>query len=78
MFQPLDKQFARKTLHLPQDKRLILFGAGDLFNPNKGLDLLLAALQSFVGTDNTELIVFGRGKEQRLSSPIHCASDGSY
>jgi glycosyltransferase involved in cell wall biosynthesis len=70
IFQPLNRQFARKALHMPEDKSLILFGATDLFDPNKGLDLLLAALQKSSALDTMELVVFGAGKAERIVTPV--------
>jgi glycosyltransferase involved in cell wall biosynthesis len=76
IFQPIDKEIARKILHLPQNKRLILFGAGDILDLNKGLDLLLAALHQFDETEGIELVVFGAGKTHRLSAPVLLHSEG--
>jgi glycosyltransferase involved in cell wall biosynthesis len=47
-FRPGDKEGARNTLGLPQDKKIILFGAvRAISDPNKGLHLLIPALQVF-------------------------------
>jgi len=63
LFKPVDKRLARELLCLPQDKKLILFGAvGGTSDRNKGFPLLLAALQKMsVGgwKDTAELMVFG-------------------
>lgn len=63
LFKPVDKRLARELLGLPQDKKLILFGAfGGHGDPNKGFSLLLAALQKMSAgswKDTAELIVFG-------------------
>ena len=62
-YQPLDRAMARAKLNLPQDKRLILFGA---INPTsasrKGFQLLQPALQSLrqMGwQDHADLVIFG-------------------
>lgn len=62
-YKPVQRQLARTILHLPQDKRLILFGAmqatGD---KRKGFHLLQLSLQelSQAGwSDEIELVVFG-------------------
>ncbi|MFC5300302.1 glycosyltransferase [Azospira restricta] len=45
LYKPLDRTFCRHALDLPQDGRLILFGAlGGGQDPRKGYDLLLGAL----------------------------------
>jgi glycosyltransferase involved in cell wall biosynthesis len=44
VFKPLEQSECRKKLGLPLDKKLILFGAFNPFDPNKGLDLLEEAL----------------------------------
>jgi glycosyltransferase involved in cell wall biosynthesis len=46
MFQPADRAFARQTLGLPPERRIILFGAiGGTKDPRKGWGLLHDALQ---------------------------------
>jgi glycosyltransferase involved in cell wall biosynthesis len=51
----------REFLHLPEDKRLVLFGAVDpMGDYRKGADLLQEALQSLSGElEDVELVVFG-------------------
>ena len=47
VFHPADKQASRRSLGLPDDKSIILFGAvGGTKDPNKGFHLLVPALQS--------------------------------
>jgi len=60
-FFSMDKSTARKALNLPVDKQLILFGAFNANNVNKGGDLLYAALEN-LNVDDVELIVFGTDK----------------
>ena len=62
VFKPHDKQFSRKLLGLPEDKRIILFlsYSSKSSNKRKGLDLLskgLELLNDFTG--NTVLCVVG-------------------
>ncbi len=45
VFQSLEQLECRRKLNLPLDKRLILFGANNPMDTNKGLDLLEDALQ---------------------------------
>ncbi len=44
VFRPLEKEEYRRKWNLPLDKKLILFGAYNPMDPNKGLDLLEEAL----------------------------------
>lgn len=63
--RPHDKKAARKLLGLPIDKKLILFGATNITNYRKGIDLLQQALNTFrneYDAKNVELVTFGRGK----------------
>ena len=59
-FRPGDKEGARNSLGLPQDKKIILFGAvRAISDPNKGLHLLIPALQAFSkGSSDTLAVVF--------------------
>lgn len=42
-FFPIDRSDARRAMHLPQDKRLILFVAQRVTNENKGINYLIEA-----------------------------------
>jgi glycosyltransferase involved in cell wall biosynthesis len=64
VYQPIDAPVARKLLNLPQDKQLILFGAGSnaVDDPRKGLPLLQTALKKLAEAgwgDRFELVIFG-------------------
>jgi glycosyltransferase involved in cell wall biosynthesis len=64
VYQPIDAPTARKLLNLPQDKQLILFGAGSnaVGEPRKGFLLLQAALKKLAEAgwgDRFELVIFG-------------------
>jgi glycosyltransferase involved in cell wall biosynthesis len=64
IFSPFNKLKARELLNLPQDKKLILFGAmGATSDPRKGFIKLSSALQN-MDLKNTELVVFGSSKPQ--------------
>jgi glycosyltransferase involved in cell wall biosynthesis len=70
-YSPIDRGIARSILSLPQDKKLILFGAmHSTSDPNKGFQLLLPAVQHLskmaFGAD-TEVVVFGASRS--LSTP---------
>lgn len=62
-YKPLNKKLVRDVLGLPQDKKLILFGAMVVFSePRKGFQFLEPALQNLAQngwSDRAELIVFG-------------------
>ena len=63
IYKPVDKRAARDSLDLPQDKKLILFGAKDFATDrNKGFHLLGQALHELSGStwrDSVELVTFG-------------------
>ncbi len=65
-YAPVDRAIARSILSLPQDKKLILFGAmHSTSDPNKGFQFLLPAvnhLSKFALGSNTEVVVFGASK----------------
>ena len=66
IFSPLDKSVARDLFNLPQNKKLILFGAiGATSDPRKGFEQLSAALE-YVDVENTELVVFGSSEPRTL------------
>lgn len=59
IFKPLDKQKARELWNLPQDKKLVLFGAmGATSDPRKGFKELSEALQK-IKNKNIEFVIFG-------------------
>ena len=66
---PIDRNFAREVLQLPQEKKLLLFGAVDaVSNTRKGGDLLIEAIKSLernnygIDRENIELVIFGQNK----------------
>lgn len=65
-YAPVDRAIARSILSLPQDKKLILFGAmHSTTDPNKGFQFLHPAVQhlskSALGSE-TEVVVFGTSR----------------
>ena len=62
-FAPIDRAQARRMLGLPDDRKLVLFGAlGATSDRRKGYDLLVAALQALernYDRANVEVLVFG-------------------
>lgn len=77
-WRPIEPRIARDILRLPQDSKLLLFGAvGGGRDPRKGFDLLVAALHQLrhKRTD-VELVVFGQSAPRNavnLPYPIHYA-----
>lgn len=63
-FKPFDKQKARELWSLPQDKKIILFGAINATRDfNKGFKELINAMEQLTSQD-IELVVFGSNKPQ--------------
>jgi glycosyltransferase involved in cell wall biosynthesis len=62
-YKPYNQYFAREVLNLPQDKKLVLFGAiGGTSDPRKGFHLLQPALKDLRDSkrkDQIELVIFG-------------------
>ncbi len=66
-YRPINQKIAREILNLPQDKKLILFGAIEATSDrNKGFHLLQPALQklSQSGCNNTEVVIFGAAQPE--------------
>lgn len=64
-FSPTPVDEARRALDLPQDRRLIVFGAsGGTDDPRKGFQHVIAALKQLAPdwADKAELLVFGGGE----------------
>jgi glycosyltransferase involved in cell wall biosynthesis len=74
VFAPFDQVAARNLLNLPQDTKLILFGAmGATSDPRKGYIELSQALQK-LQTQDAELVVFGASQPQKSAEfpqPAH-------
>ena len=79
IFKPIDKALARQTLNLPQEKKMILFGAMDpIKDTRKGGRLLQSALQELSKTqlkEKLEIILFGssdiKGNITELNLSVH-------
>ena len=64
VFKPLDKQKARELWSLPQDKKLILFGAmGATSDPRKGFKELSESLKK-IKNKNIEFVIFGSSQPE--------------
>ncbi|MGV0026186.1 glycosyltransferase family 4 protein [Phormidesmis priestleyi] len=76
-YRPIPQQMAREVLNLPQDKKLILFGApGAMTDKRKGFHLLLPALQNLSQAgwlNQCELVLFGTSQSDsaRLEFKTH-------
>jgi len=67
VFKPLDRAASRYAFNLPQDKRLILFGAiGGASDRRKGFSYLADALKLGIAEGETELVVFGSARAEAL------------
>ncbi|AEJ61878.1 glycosyl transferase group 1 [Spirochaeta thermophila DSM 6578] len=78
IYKSVEKRFARELWNLPDDKKLILFGAvSATLDPNKGFQQLLGALEklrhSARKVDDILLVVFGSSSGPSLweDFPIH-------
>lgn len=68
LFHPSNKAEARRSFGLPPDKKLILFGAGNIYDKRKGLNHLLEALRILRSmldeqASSLEIVIFGKAKQ---------------
>ncbi|EMT6383358.1 glycosyltransferase [Providencia rettgeri] len=74
IYKPLDKSCCRNILNLPEDKKIILFGAiGGSKNTNKGFDLLESALKHLymdkdINPDKIVCVIFGQSRPANFES----------
>ena len=68
-YQPIEKNLARSLLEIPQDKKILIFGAETMNRPLKGADLLILALQRLPETLKQELVllVFGNASDRIIN-----------
>jgi len=76
IFRPHPKELARGLLQLPREAKLIIFGAMDAINdPNKGWDLLSAALRKLRNdASNVHCAIFGQSEPKKspdIGLPLH-------
>lgn len=78
IFKPIEQKLARQQLNLPQNKKLVLFGAiNALHDARKGFQLLQTALKSLSQTEwqnQIELVIFGSARPEKpvdLGFPSH-------
>ena len=69
IFRPSDKKHCRKTLGIPEQGKIILFGATDLGRSGKGGDILVDALNRLPPSAKTDLVLltFGNGGDMLAS-----------
>ncbi|MBN2781673.1 MAG: glycosyltransferase family 4 protein [Campylobacterales bacterium] len=65
IYKPFDKEKSRELWSLPQDKKLVLFGAmGATSDPRKGFEELSKAMQKLDKNSDIEFVVFGSSRPQ--------------
>ena len=78
-FKPIPKNIARDILNLPQDKKIILFGAINATkDPRKGFQYLIPALKKLSNNgwqEATELLIFGA---YRPKEPLNLGMKSHY
>lgn len=78
-YKPVNRQVARDLLNLPQDKKIVLFGAiTSTSYPRKGFQLLVPALQRLSASgwaDHIEVVVFGSSPPEK---PIDLGFNAHY
>ena len=72
LFKPRDKKQAREKCHLPQDKKLLLFGSVKITDKRKGIDYLVSACKQIASSypdfsKELGVVVFGNQAEQYAS-----------
>lgn len=72
VYQPLDPQKSRSILGIPQDKHVLMFGAANLKDSRKGLDLLISALTALPESFKAKLVlmVFGGFMDLNLGATV--------
>lgn len=66
-FKPLNRRIARQAFNLPQDRKLVLFGAiGGTSDGRKGFHYLADALGKLNNDDPVELVVFGSARKEAI------------
>jgi glycosyltransferase involved in cell wall biosynthesis len=70
LFAPRDRQAARRTLQLPEDRVVIAFGAESLDNRRKGFQQLLTALSQLDTRQRIACLAFGSGAIPRHIQPL--------
>jgi glycosyltransferase involved in cell wall biosynthesis len=69
-FSPRDRGFARDTLGVPRDKKVVLFIADSISNKRKGFDYLVAALRKLQDRSDLFLVSVGGTKPEIAGIPL--------
>lgn len=71
VWKPLDRQMARRAFNLPDDKKIVLFGAlGGTSDARKGYALLETALSTIADVrDDIHLVVYGQCRPEHPPDP---------
>lgn len=73
IYKPIEKSVARQMLNLPQESKLILFGAmNPQSNPIKGYEMLVKALHC-LPKDEFQLMILGTSEPQKVFEENHQA-----
>lgn len=77
LFHPRDKATARRDLHLPAGKRLLLFSSESVTDKRKGFDYLVDALKELMAAhpewqEQLGLVVLGKDSEKISYADIPC------
>jgi glycosyltransferase involved in cell wall biosynthesis len=63
LFRPMDRSLCRKKFHLPENKKLVLFGAVKISDERKGIAYLIKAIEFLSRKPEAadiELVIFGK------------------
>jgi glycosyltransferase involved in cell wall biosynthesis len=67
VLKPRDKRLVRKLLEIPENKKIVAFGAATIHDPRKGLLTFLKKInQKFVKDNNLFLLIMGKGPQSFL------------
>lgn len=74
-FKLLNRDNCRETLHLPKDKKIILFGAARVDNPIKGFTIILKSIDLIIKAQpqmrqELHMVIFGNIKDKRILQSI--------
>jgi len=73
LFKPVGREFARRTLNLNEDSKIIAFGAFSVSSAYKGWPELLKALKILSATyqkDEITILIFGSGQNNEISGTV--------
>jgi glycosyltransferase involved in cell wall biosynthesis len=64
VYKPYPQDSSRKKLGIPQDKKMLLFGASSLVNKRKGLQILMNAIKASDFKEKCHIYIFGEGAKE--------------